>query len=222
MRCLATIYQFFEGQKLLEDDDWHLRCAQAIAHESALEDRQPPTPQALVNALESLSLRIMEIVSAKSPLTSLLWRVQTDIPPELRELVFSFMLDSPGGSFLFLEKSLDVLRDLGSWPEKRKRIISCHSALFARWSGNEQQPILAGLYEDKVHDSQRIDADDSSWAFIVLQWDDSHITSIKLVAHEAELLLASTNESSSWQILQRPCSGLLWVTLKVNMISHVI
>jgi hypothetical protein len=65
------------------------------------------------------------------------------------------MLDSPSGSILFLHKSLNVLENSFSWPEKRKRSISCHHALFARWNGTEQLPILAGLYEDEVQGSRQ-------------------------------------------------------------------
>jgi hypothetical protein len=220
LRCLATLHQFLGGQRLLEDDDWHLRCAQAMAHESALEDRQLLTVRTLCDALDSFSPRIMNTASDKSPLTSLLRQVQTVLPRELRELVCSFILNSSGGSLLFLQESLDVLENLCFWPEKKKRSISCHGALFARWSGTEQLPILAGLYEDKIQGSERIDTGDSNWTFIVLQWNNSHITSISLVAHEQDLLLATTSQSSSWQILQRPSSDTVWVTMKVNSISR--
>jgi hypothetical protein len=216
LSCLATLHQFLDGQKLLEYDDWTLRCAQAMAHEPALVDRRPLTPRTLIHALHSLSPRIMNMVSDKSPLTSLLHRIQNDLPMELREQVFDFMLDTPGGSCLFLEKSLDVLEALCSWPEQRKRSISCHGSLFARWSEIEQLPVLAGLYEEKVQGSQQIDTDCSSWTFLVLQWNDSHVTSISLVAHESDLVLATTNESSSWQILRRPSSDTLWITMKVD------
>ncbi|KAI1521091.1 hypothetical protein PtrSN002B_012467, partial [Pyrenophora tritici-repentis] len=115
LRCLSTFEQYLYGHDLLEDDDWPLRCAQVMA---PVPIPNSPTSRSLVNVLHGLFQKVMSMVSPLTPLAPLLDGLP-NLPCELQELVFSFMLDSPGGCVLFNQGTLDVLEKLLSWPERR-------------------------------------------------------------------------------------------------------
>jgi len=128
IRCLGTLEQYLHGHELLDDDDWPLRCAQAMALTPVLHARKP---KSLVDILHISYKKIMNMVSPSTLATTI--QKLHDLPPELTENVFSFMLSSPGGCNLFHEDTLDVLDKLRSWLERRHRKIPCEGALFARW-----------------------------------------------------------------------------------------
>jgi hypothetical protein len=163
-----------------------------------------------------LSEKIMAMMVPRTPLKHLLQKLQ-NLPPELQELVFSFMLDSPGGYVLFYKKALDVLEHLRLWPEKRHRSISSNGELFVRWDRVGQSPCLAGLYEKNTKGSIQSKVDDKDWDYIVLQWNDMRITKIAFVGYDSALATASV--SGCVQILRRPTDEKLWITMEVFVID---
>jgi hypothetical protein len=186
-----------------------------------LEDKHALTARSLTIALHASFHRMMNMVSHQTPLTRLLHRFRHDLPPELQDQVFSFMLDSPGGYALFCKKIVDVLEELLSWPEKRYRSISCNGALFARWDGSGQLSCLAGLYEDDVQGSVQISIDNKSWSCIVLPWNSSRITNIAFLGSDLDSVLPTASGSSFIQILGRPVTETLWVTMEVFVLHEI-
>jgi hypothetical protein len=187
-----------------------------------LQNKHALTARSLTIALHESFHKVMSMVSHQSPLARLLDRLRHGLPPELQDQVFSFMLDSPGGYALFCKKTLNVLEELLSWPEKRYRSISCNGTLFARWGGSGQLSYLAGLYEDNVQGSVQISMDDKSWNCIVLQWHGSRITNIAFVGSDSDSVLAMTSGAGFTQILRRPVTETLWVTMEVFLLLHEI
>ncbi|KNG44750.1 hypothetical protein DDE82_008968 [Stemphylium lycopersici] len=143
---------YLYGHDLLEDNDWPLRCAQAMALLPVPDTR---TSGSLVNVLHSSFETVMRMISPLTPLAPLLDGLK-NLPCELQGLVFSFMLDSPGGCALFNEDTLVVLEKLRAWPERSHRSILCEGALFAHWDGVGQMSYLAGLYDRDIPGSTQI------------------------------------------------------------------
>jgi hypothetical protein len=210
--CLSILHQSTASRISSGDDDWALRCAQAMAL-APIQVRQASKPISFAESSEN----IIEKLCPQTRLSKLLCRIQCTLPVELHALIISFMSDSPGGDVLFSREARAVLSELQSSPEKRHRSISCSGALFARWGSRGQLPSLAGLYEDKLKGSQQIEVDDESWAFIVLHWNDSRITKMEWVGHETSLVLPATNRYTSYQVIRRPKSNLLWITMEVSI-----
>jgi hypothetical protein len=176
------------------------------------QNERSPTPKSLVKTLYLSFGKITRILAPQTPLKPLIQGLY-NLPPELQELVFSFMLDSPGGSTIFNEEALDVLKALQLWPEKRHRRISCNVTLFARWNKIGSMSYLAGIYEKNFRDSIQIKSDED-WNCLVISWNELRITNMALVRSDSAL--ATTGGPGSIQILRRPTYETLWITMQVS------
>jgi hypothetical protein len=70
--CLHMLYRLLQHQKLLEDDSWHLRCAQAMTHVPVLQNSQALERLALIDTQYESLQKIMNIVSDRTALAPLL------------------------------------------------------------------------------------------------------------------------------------------------------
>lgn len=209
LQCLSTLHQLFHGREILEDTDWRLRCAEAL---SRLTVQDKPSPISLIEALHALVDRKSNLLLPEAPLNTLLQNL-CKLPIELREIVFSFMLEHPGGQLLFNANISTVLQDLVSWPEKRYRRLSSHGSLFARWVTCGSMSCLAGLYDHRIRGSSQLEPVDAQGRLLVIYWRESRITGLDFIGFNAAVATANANEHI--QILRIPTDGDLWVTTKV-------
>jgi hypothetical protein len=219
LHCLGTIHQFFQGHKILEVNDWRLRCAEVLSSDPVVQDQQPSTPRSLIEAFHELFEEIESLLAPETPLRTLLRKLYA-LPPELQELVFSFSLDYPGG-VLFIDKStLNALQTLIAWPEQRHRRLSCNGSLFARWVTSGSKSYIAGLYDEHIPGSFPVKADDEQWNLAVVTWSGSRITKIGLVRSDSAL--ATACKPDFVQIVHRPTHGNFWITIQVLRCSYTL
>jgi hypothetical protein len=157
----------------------------------------------------------MKMATGDAPIVTMLVGLQA-LPVELRDLVFSFMVQSPGGHILFNSKVLDILQKLVLWPENIQYSVSCRARLFARWEIRGTRQYLAGLYAEGREGVVELEANDQNWDLIVVRSDDFGIVGIEL--HNSELTKFVKDQEHCVQILRHlgRAQGEIWATLEVR------
>ncbi|KAF2023210.1 hypothetical protein EK21DRAFT_95089 [Setomelanomma holmii] len=162
----------------------------------------------------------MEMTAIDTPVATMLRGLQA-LPAELRDLVFTFMLQSPGGHILFNPEILDVLQKLISWPESKRYSVSCNERLFARWDMRGPTQYLAGMYAEAHEGVVELEANDQNWDLIVIRSDDFGIVGIEL--HNTKLTSTIKDQEHCVQILRVPVRAHreIWITLEGLFVSRI-
>lgn len=161
------------------------------------------------------------MIKIDTPITATLSSLQ-NLPLELRELVFAFMLQSPGGHILFKTDLLNVLEKLVAWPDNKEYSVSCDKRLFVRWETQGTTQYLAGLYTEAHEGVVELVANDQDWDLIILRSDDFGIIRIELF--DSKLTSTIRDQEHYIQILRVPvrAQGQIWIRLEVRVSRHPI
>jgi hypothetical protein len=217
LRCLGSIHQLLQGHKILEDTGWRLRCAEALSSKRATHYNNQYTAPTSLSLVRALQVRTIEIgnflTTGASPLRFLLEGL-VHLPAELQAMVFSFMLDEPGGQLLFDANVLVTLKALVARPEKRRHRISSNGSLFARWLTSDSVSYLAGFYDHQVGDCCPILPSDPQWDCVVVYWSNTRVTGLEFAKSDAAV--ATAGRLDAVQILRRPPHGCFWITMQVR------
>ena len=81
-------------------------------------ERQRPTPAVVIEEFQALFTTITSTLSPHTPVARFLPFLRC-LPYELREQIFSFVLESPGGNVLFYHEALNVIQKIRIWPEEK-------------------------------------------------------------------------------------------------------
>jgi hypothetical protein len=188
--------------------------AQAMTLEPAFQEI--PTSRALLATFQEIFHKLKGMASHNTPLAQMLPRLQS-LPAELQEIIFSFVLNHPGGYVLFNSRALDVLDELRLRPEEGHITVSCQGALFARWGTFKEASYLAGLYAKKPKGTTtRIKAEGEDWDYIVVRSDDIGVIDVTFLTSDSASSLASG--PGSVEVFRRPelTYAELWITLQVS------
>lgn len=180
-----------------------------------------PTSVSLCRSSHDLHNKLLKMITTDTPIAATLSGLQ-GLPPELRELVFTFMLQSPGGHILFRTEVLNVLEKLVAWPDNPQYSTSCNQRLFTRWETQGTNRYLAGLYSEAHEGVGELVANDQNWDLIVIRSDDFGIVCIEL--SNSKLTYAIEDQEYSIQILRVPdrAHEEIWIRLEVRSFRHLI
>jgi hypothetical protein len=209
-QCRQTLLKTSIGHKLSEDD-WFLRFAFALSN----YQRNTPTPRALLEISQELFTTTMSLLPKDTPVACYMTSLQ-GLPTELREQIFVFLLDGPGGDVLFYREALVVLQKLQILSRVEQSSVLCSSALFTRWDKFGDTFYLAGVNDKRVEQSTPIKAANDSWDHIVLRSNDVGITHVAFVNSCSSPYIDPA--IGYVQVLRRPAVSheRLWITMEVR------